>query len=100
MTEPADTTVLVTGATGFIANHCILQLLDAGYQVRGTARSKNRATELERALKTHLADPDASLARFEVVAADLTKDDGWEAAVTGCTYVLHVASPVPRKPPR
>jgi nucleoside-diphosphate-sugar epimerase len=100
MTNPADTTVLVTGATGFIANHCILQLLDAGYRVRGTARSTSRAAQLEPTLKAHLADPDASLGRFELVAADLTKDDGWDAAVAGCTYVLHIASPLPRTPPK
>ena len=35
-TEP---TVLVTGATGFIAMHCILQLLEQGFRVRGTVRS-------------------------------------------------------------
>ena len=32
--------------------------------------------------------------RLTVVAADLTKDDGWDAAVAGCDYVLHVASPL------
>ena len=31
--------VLVTGATGFIATHLILGLLEKGYQVRGTART-------------------------------------------------------------
>jgi uncharacterized protein YbjT (DUF2867 family) len=33
------TTVLVTGATGFIAAHCIEELLSHGYKVRGTVRS-------------------------------------------------------------
>ena len=38
--------VLVTGATGFIALHCIQQLLDMGYQVRGTLRSEKRKSEV------------------------------------------------------
>jgi len=95
-------TVLVTGATGFIAQHCILHLLDAGYRVRGTARGPGRTDEIAAALTPHLSP--SSVARlgddFDIVAADLTSDDGWGAAVAGCRYVLHVASPLPRTPPK
>ena len=35
----ARTTVLVTGATGFIAGHCIEEMLSHGYAVRGTVRN-------------------------------------------------------------
>jgi len=42
MDHHTQRTVLVTGATGFIANHIVLQLLNMGYQVRGTARTKNK----------------------------------------------------------
>ena len=35
-------TVLVTGGSGFIASHAILQLLGAGYQVRTTVRNLSR----------------------------------------------------------
>jgi dihydroflavonol-4-reductase len=31
--------VLVTGASGYVAGHRILRLLDGGYNVRGTLRS-------------------------------------------------------------
>ena len=89
--------VLVTGATGFIAQHCIMQLLEAGYDVRGTARSESRTAEVVAILTPHLSD-DAQrrLDTFNVVAADLTSDDGWRNAVDGCRYVMHVASPLPR----
>ena len=43
--EPDDGVpiVLVTGASGFIANHLIKQLLEQGrYRVRGTVRSKKK----------------------------------------------------------
>ncbi|MEG9862604.1 MAG: aldehyde reductase [Parvularculales bacterium] len=81
--------VLVTGATGFVALHCVRQLLDKGYEVRGTVRSQKRTAEVVEAMKKAGAPAD----NLEIVEADLLQDDGWDAAVAGCTYVLHVASP-------
>jgi dihydroflavonol-4-reductase len=93
--------VLVTGATGFIAQHCILALTEAGYAVRGTARGAGRIQEVVNPLVPHLSESARSLLanEFEVVAADLGDDVGWRAAVNGCRFVLHVASPLPRKGP-
>jgi len=89
--------VLVTGATGFIAQHCMLQLLEAGYEVRGSARSAGRTSEVVAILSPHLS-PEARrrLGALDVVAADLTGDAGWATAVEGCRFVMHVASPLPR----
>ena len=92
--------VLVTGATGFIAQHCVVQLLDAGYRVRGTARSAGRAEQLRASLLPHVAGGKTALDRLELVSADLTSDAGWAEAVAGCRFVHHVASPLPRVPPR
>jgi nucleoside-diphosphate-sugar epimerase len=95
-------TVLVTGATGWIAQHCILQLLEEGYDVRGTARASGRTDEIAAVLAPHLS----ATARerlphsFNVAAADLTRDEGWDDAVDGCRYVLHVASPFPSVAPK
>lgn len=83
--------VLVTGGSGFIAGHCILQLLEQGYDVRTTVRSLAREPEVRSVLG------DAGMTRGDAlsfVAAELTSDDGWPAAVSDCDYVLHVASPV------
>lgn len=88
-------TVLVTGASGFIALHCIHQLLQAGYRVRGSLRSLEREGEVRETLAAHLADTDD----LSFAAADLTEDAGWSEAVAGCDFVLHVASPYPEKPP-
>ncbi len=93
-------TVLVTGGTGFIAQHCILQLLEAGYHVRASARSASRQAELIATLSPHLSPGTTLEGRFEVFAADLTSDDGWDDAVSGCAYVLHVASPIFLKVPK
>ncbi len=90
--------VLVTGVTGFIAQHCVLQLLEAGYEVRGTARSVARRSEVVAVLSPHLSEAArARLDAFDVVAADLTGDAGWAEAVKDCRFVMHVASPLPRE---
>jgi nucleoside-diphosphate-sugar epimerase len=84
--------VLVTGGSGFIGSHCLLQLLAAGHEVRTTVRNLKREPEVRALLKTGGTDPGNRLTFF---AADLEKDAGWPEAVAGCEYVLHVASPFP-----
>jgi nucleoside-diphosphate-sugar epimerase len=90
-------TVLVTGGSGFIGSHCILQLLAAGHRVRTTVRSLKREAGVRALLKTGGADPGDRLTFF---AADLERDEGWDEAVTGCEFVLHVASPFPEGIPK
>lgn len=84
--------VLVTGGTGFIAQHCILALLSCGYRVRTTIRSQAREAEVRGNLKAGGAEPGD---RLSFVTADLGADRGWAEAAAGCTYVLHGASPTP-----
>ncbi len=90
-------TVLVTGGSGFIAGHCILQLLAAGHAVRTTVRSLEREGEVRALLGRCGAVPGERLAFF---AADLAQNSGWAEAVRGCDHVLHVASPFPMTAPR
>lgn len=90
-------TVLVTGGSGFIGSHSILQLLAAGHQVRTTVRDLKREGDVRAMLKQGGAPPDGRLAFF---AANLENDAGWPQAIAGCDYVLHVASPFPAGVPK
>lgn len=90
-------TVLVTGGSGFIGSHSILQLLAAGHEVRATVRDLKREGDVRAMLKQGGAQPDGRLRFF---AANLENDAGWPQAITGCDYVLHVASPFPAGVPK
>jgi dihydroflavonol-4-reductase len=84
-------TVLVTGGSGFIGVHTILQLLAAGHDVRTTVRHPDRNRDVLAMLRQGGAPSTEALSFF---TADLTQDAGWRDAVDGCDYVLHVASPL------
>lgn len=95
--DDAMGSVLVTGITGYLAGHIVVQLLRRGHRVHGTVRSIARSRDIARRL-CEAADvaPDA-LRLFE---ADLARDDGWQAATDGCRFVIHAASPFPLRQPR
>ncbi|WP_198952675.1 MULTISPECIES: aldehyde reductase [unclassified Achromobacter] len=84
--------VLVTGGTGFIAQHCILALLREGYRVRTTVRTLAREAEVRGNLRAGGAEAGD---RLSFVVADLSDDSGWAEAAAGCAYVMHGASPTP-----
>jgi nucleoside-diphosphate-sugar epimerase len=86
-------TVLVTGGSGFVASWCIAELLQRGYAVRTTVRSGAKEAAVREAVGSIPTD-----GRLTFAIADLTKDAGWDAALAGCDYVLHVASPLSGAP--
>jgi dihydroflavonol-4-reductase len=75
-------TVLVTGGSGFIGSWCVIGMLQQGY----TVRTIGKVVYPQNRLSFH--------------AAELTSDAGWDAAASGCDYVLHVASPVAVSEPK
>jgi len=80
--------VLVTGASGFIAEHCIIELLKNGYWVKGSLRTMNREQEVRDAIRSETDDTN-----LEFCKLDLLEDDGWEDSMRDCDYLMHVASP-------
>ncbi len=88
-------TVLVTGATGYIAGELIRQLLAKGWVVHGTVRNVAKS---EASLRARLGNP--AEGRLRLFEAELMSDKGWAEAVAGCTHVAHVASPIPAQAPK
>ena len=89
--------VLVTGGSGFIGSHTIVQLLAAGHDVRTTVRNLAREPDVRELVRAGGGEPDG---RLSFVAGDLDHDAGWPEAVEGMEYVLHVASPFPATVPK
>lgn len=89
-------TVLVTGGNGYLGTQLIAALLREGREVRAAVRSLDAGDGVRAAVRRGAAD-DSGL---ELVAADLTSDDGWPAAVAGVEEVHHVASPIPPAQPK
>jgi nucleoside-diphosphate-sugar epimerase len=89
--------VLVTGGTGFLGIHTILQLLQQGYEVKTTLRSLAKKEVILKALEEGGITDFSKLSFYET---DLTSDHNWKEAVEGCDFVIHVASPFPAQDPK
>tara|TARA_Y100001968_G_scaffold289915_1_gene293285 strand:+ start:328 stop:1341 length:1014 start_codon:yes stop_codon:yes gene_type:complete len=87
--------VLVTGASGYIALHCIFELLNNGYDVRGSLRDLNRVNEVRKSLGKEFVNNN-----LEFCKLNLLSDEGWEDAVSDCNYLFHIASPCFVKEPK
>ncbi len=88
--------VLVTGGSGYLGTQLIAALLRDGRDVRATVRSLDGEADVRAAVRRGGVD-DTGL---ELVAADLSSDDGWPAALEGVEEVHHVASPIPSAQPK
>jgi nucleoside-diphosphate-sugar epimerase len=82
--------VLVTGGSGYLGTQLIAALLRDGRWVRATVRSLESEGDVRAAVRRGGADD----SQLKVVAAELTADEGWAAAVAGCEEIHHTASPM------
>lgn len=93
-------TVLVTGASGFIAKHVVLELLTADHRVVGSVRSDSRRDEVREAVRPHLPSGRDLDEHLRFVTLDLSRDDGWLEAMSGVDVLMHTASPLPMAQPK
>ena len=94
------TTVLLTGASGYIGKHITLQLLNQGYNVRASVRALSKSAEVRNAVTPHLLDSSNLDSRLAFVELDLEKDSGWSQALKGIDVLMHTASPFPLASPK
>lgn len=94
------TTVLLTGASGYIGKHITLQLLNQGYKVRASVRSLSKSAEVKNAVMPLLLETSDLDSRLTFVELDLEKDSGWDAALKGIDVLMHTASPFPIASPK
>ena len=85
--------VFVSGGSGYIALHCIVQLIKKNFIVITSVRNITRSKEIINSVSKIIKCKN----RIKFVELDLMKDEGWDAAINGCEYVLHIASPVSLK---
>jgi nucleoside-diphosphate-sugar epimerase len=90
--------ILVTGVSGYVGKWCAVKLLEKGYRVRGTVRSKSKAQQVNDTI-VRLLGAEAA-ARLDLVEADLLSDAGWPAALSGVSAVMHTATVVRADEPR
>ena len=82
-------TVMVTGASGYIAGWIVRYLLEAGHTVHATVRDPHKAASVD-----HLhAIADVTPGTLKLFKADLLDADSFDAPMAGCDVLMHTASP-------
>tara|TARA_B100000212_G_scaffold257465_1_gene197611 strand:- start:118 stop:1119 length:1002 start_codon:yes stop_codon:yes gene_type:complete len=87
--------VLVTGASGYIASHCIRVLLEKGFKVKGSVRDLKKLD-----IKKKFLDDSLNKDNIEFCELNLLSDRGWNSAIKDCDYLMHIASPCVIKEPK
>ncbi len=82
--------VFVSGGTGYIAQHCIVELIKNDFSVKTSIRTPSRKQEVIDSISKVVDCKN----KLEICLLDLLVDEGWDDAIKGCKYVIHAASPV------
>ncbi|KAE8361228.1 hypothetical protein BDV27DRAFT_167122 [Aspergillus caelatus] len=87
MTVTHSKTILITGASGFLATHIVKAFLQQGYYVRGTVRSDQAAANVRKGFSQY-----SDRLSFAIVE-DIAQPGAFNEAVKGVDGIVHTASP-------
>ncbi|UPL02618.1 hypothetical protein LCI18_013552 [Fusarium solani-melongenae] len=97
---PQGSLILVTGASGFIASNFIVEALEAGYRVRGTARSADKVQKTRDIFNSPNYDGIVGVDAVVHMASPLTFDPDPSKVVVpamkGATSILRSAKKEPK----
>ena len=91
-TQPKSngTTIFVTGVNGHIGNQIVRDLLENGYQVKGSVRDLQDDSKTAHVLR-HAAEIEVP-ERLELVQGDILDGDEWAEMISGCDALFHTAT--------
>eukprot|EP01083_Nonionella_stella_P215748 776213_1 len=92
--ENNEFSVCVTGASGFIASHCIKLLLAKGYNVHGTVTGSITSDKYQWLFRMCEEDVNKKYGKLLLFQANLLSPHSFDSAIKNCDYVFHIASPV------
>lgn len=85
---------LITGGTGIVGTHVLLERAVAGAAVKALYRRNSDRSIVDRVFHHYRPDADALLERIHWVEGDLHSIDALEEAMTGVQHVYHAAAMV------
>jgi len=88
--ESNNKTIFVTGVNGHIGNNIVRDLLENGYNVKGSVRDLDDARKTEHVRK-HASELGVE-GRLELVQGDILDADKWASMMKGCDSLFHTAT--------
>ncbi|KAL0464895.1 UNVERIFIED_CONTAM: protein BRI1-5 ENHANCED 1 [Sesamum latifolium] len=86
--------VCVSGGAGYLASFLVKQLLVRGYTVHATLRTLGDASKVGLLQGLQLDHHQAAGSRLKLFEADIYRADEFGAAIEGCEFVVHMATPL------
>lgn len=92
--------IFITGATGLVGSHLMVQLSNKGLNIRAMKRTHSDMSLVQKVFQMYASEPEAQLARIEWVDADLTDLPRLEELLDGVSKAYHCAAVVSFHPSR